>query len=404
VQERSPAPDLRGRTPTPPPAAGGLVPAATVDTWNAGRRGRDASRDRDGRGSDWGRGSGHGRDNDWHDGRGRHDWDHHDHHDDWHSSFYFGFSFGTGYLYRPFYACDPFYSPWYYGYPYGVYSSCWSPYWYGYGCYPHYRHHYVRAAYAYPVWYTSCDPWVDYGVSFGSTFSFGCGSGVSFTYLSAPLVPAAVVYEPVYASADTVYAPPPNVSITYVAPAEASDQPVYAAAPEPQAQGSIAAAGVEQFPAPATAAELDGTTGYQLGQTYMRLGDFQSAVRVLSDQVSRHPGDVESLRLLGVAQLAMGEVQTGATLMERAYRIDPAMATRAIELSGLNPRSLEGILDNATRGAGATSSAAAWLAVAVLMQGQDRPGAARNALDSAKAAGLDALVVQWFDAQLPAGQ
>jgi hypothetical protein len=354
----------------PPPPQSSLVPSAAVT--GHGFRGDDNR--------DWRRD--HSRGDRW-----RHDaWRRHY---DRSPRFYFSFTFGSGWWYRPAYVCDPFYDPWFYR-PYRYYS-CWDPCWYGYR-----RPVLVPVACAYPVWYESCDPWVTYriyGASYSvSTFSFGCGTRITYTYSSCPLIPAARVCEPVWVRPVYVYRPPPIMNITYTyAEPQTLEVPAYLPA----------MASVESLPAPASASDLLSTSERQLGDTYMRLGDWESAVRVYSEHVARYPGDVEALRSLGIALIAMGQVEAGVTHVERAYRIDPTLAQRHFNASLLNERSLQGILDHAAQRASISNRAEPWLAVAVLMQAQGKHDAARSALDRARELGLDKLVADWMDSQIP---
>lgn len=148
------------------------------------------------------------------------------------------------------------------------------------------------------------------------------------------------------------------------------------------------------LPPPASAAELASTTERELADTYMRLGDADSAVRVYSAHLSRHPGDVMALRALGVALIERGETRSGVDSVERAYRIDPTLGARLFDRELLRtPENLGLVLDRATslahqleQGPGAT---AAWLTVAVLMQADGRLEPARTSLERAREAGLD---------------
>lgn len=159
----------------------------------------------------------------------------------------------------------------------------------------------------------------------------------------------------------------------------------------------------ETLPAPATEAELRSTTERELADTYMKLGDLDSAIRVYSAHVARHPGDVEAVRSLGFALVEHGDTQAGVDLVERAYRIDPTLARELFDRELLRtPENFAVVLDRVTALAGESEQgAAAWLAVAVLMQADGRDEPARTALERAKEAGLPGRIVEEFQPVLP---
>lgn len=166
---------------------------------------------------------------------------------------------------------------------------------------------------------------------------------------------------------------------------------------------STAAPMEEALPAPATEAELRSTTARELADTYMKLGDLDSAIRVYSVHVTRHPGDVEAVRSLGLALVERGDVREGVDLVERAYRIDPTLARALYDRELLRtPENFALVLDRVTALAGQSESCAAgWLAVAVLMQADGREEPARAALERAKEDGLAPRIVDEFRAAVP---
>lgn len=305
------------------------------------------------------------------------------------------FSFGNSFGYEP------------YAYPgYGwrrhrYFDACgFDPY---ARCNPWGGFYYVRSWPCYPFtyWYPGysvtvhpCGPW--YRVAYHRP---ACGWLLDFSYCNTPcetfsecalVAPAVVVAPPPvycwspentyrYTSVATVCAEVPSSPATYVE---------------------------ESIPAPASAAELAHSTGRELGDTYMKLGDVGSAVRTYDSQLTRHPGDVFSMRSLGIALIERGEVERGAATVERAYRIDPSLAQSAFDRELLrDPTTLGDVLDKAAGLAGQLDgkpeAAAAYLAVAVLMQADGRIGPARTALDKAKDAGLAPRVVEFMQPTLP---
>jgi tetratricopeptide (TPR) repeat protein len=268
---------------------------------------------------------------------------------------------------------------------------------FSFGSYWGYPHWYYRPSYwhYYDPWYPpvvyyrpyrpwhwwDCDPWpVRSTVVISTGFAFSSSASVRYVYSSSALVPAAVVHEPVYV-APIIYSPPP------VAPVLLSSQP---------------AAVAESYPEAASEAQLRTVTDRQLADTYLRLGDLESAIRVYASHTSRHPGDAQALRSLGIALIADEQVRTGAEYVQRAYRVDPLLAQRPIARDLVDQRMFDFVLDLSTRAAAEQNSAALWLTVASLMQSQGRYESARTAVERARTAGLDSAIVEWMLAETPA--
>lgn len=299
------------------------------------------------------------------------------------------------------------YSP----YAYPGYSWCRPRYYHACGFDP-YRHcnpwggfYYVRRWPYYPFtyWYpgytvsvNACGPW--FRISYHRPL---CGWLTDFRYCSTPcdtfadvaLVTSGVAISaaiPVYAlSTENTY------RYTYVNPVAYAEVPY--SPPTPVA---------EVLPAPASDAEIAHTTGRDLGDTYMRLGDGPSALRVYNAHIAAHPGDVRAIRSMGIAMIEAGQVESGAAAVERSYLIDPSLASSPFDRELLrDANGLTAVLDRATELAGRMDgrpqSASAWLTVSVLMQADGRGAPARAALDKAKAAGLNAKIVEEMQAALP---
>lgn len=169
------------------------------------------------------------------------------------------------------------------------------------------------------------------------------------------------------------------------------------------ADGSLAIAPL--LPAPATEEQLRGNSQRSLGDTYLRLGDIPNAIRVLANQVTAYPGDVQSLRTLGLAYIANGQVSDGNAAIERAYMIDPQLAMKPMpgDILGEQARLVRAI-DACIEFASRENTASAWFGAAVLMQADGRPGPSRSALDKARTAGLSGPVLEWMQSALPVGQ
>jgi hypothetical protein len=298
-----------------------------------------------------------------------------------HSGFV-SFSFGTGFCGScwhsgcghcgwgwPYWHCNPWG-----GFCYVPIWPCYPWWWYpGYSCSVYPCGPWYRVAYCPPTY-----PWL-------ADFSF-CNTPCEATSDCGLVTTVASCPPPGY-----LYSPYNAYKYSYIA----SENPP-AAAPVIQ----------ETLPAPATAAELAGTTQRELGDTYMKLGDAASATRVYGEHVQHHPGDVQAVRNLGFALIESGEVQQGTEQVERAYRIDPALAANSFDRQLLrDPVEFQASLDRVTTFAaqsqGRPEAGAAWLTVSVLMQADGRIEPARSALEKAKEAGLNDKVVESMRAQMP---
>jgi tetratricopeptide (TPR) repeat protein len=158
---------------------------------------------------------------------------------------------------------------------------------------------------------------------------------------------------------------------------------------------------VIQIPQPLPSAtrpeELLSASDRELGDNYLRLGDFQSAARVYQRHLSTFPGDAVAYRSLALALLSDRRVDEAGPVMLRAYAINPGLASRPIapELLG-DPNRVRLLTDDATRTADRAGTPAAWLSAAVLLQSQGKLDAARNALSRARSLGLELPVFEAF--------
>lgn len=306
-----------------------------------------------------------------------------------------GAHFGPTYIPPPVYVSNPFvyYSTVYCAPRYrAVHPVYVSPVYYPYYVYPSYSHVY----YSYPR----------------HSFSIGFGSGsfrshhswlyhYSFSHVPSyhiahtTLVRPAVVH--VVQPTTTILVPTSSVASSGWFGAESvgtsvSNDRVGVVLPEPR-----------QAEYPSVQAEQPRlTTGAELGMTYVQLGDAESALRVLIHHLSDYPNDTEAIRGVALAYLLLGEGENGVRQIGRAYRLSPWLAARPLPRGFLAPEDHAYALDVATNVAAQQRSPDAWLAVAVLMQAEERYSAARSAIDRARAAGLDQQVVDRFMGTLPA--
>lgn len=162
-----------------------------------------------------------------------------------------------------------------------------------------------------------------------------------------------------------------------------ADPNLYTVAPAP------AAPAVTEQPTPSTDKEL--------GETYLAAGYPEVAVKALRQWLAAHAGDVDAMRLLGVALIESGQLQEGASMVAMAYRTDPSLAARPLDSRLFRSREqLREAVRRASIFANRVNSASAWLTVAVLMQAEGRDATARSMIEKARKAGLEQAVAQRF--------
>lgn len=230
------------------------------------------------------------------------------------------------------------------------------------------------------AWRYECDWLYDFRFCAVPTYS------VRYTTLVCPSVVEVPVYRPVYvASAPVVVETGP---IVIERPVVVRDEPVLASA--------------EPLPRVARPEELLSTSDRELGDTYLKLGDAENATRVYRDHLARFPGDARAGRSLGLALLLDRRPDEAFREIERAYRIDPGLASRPVRSEQFGDAyAFRRVLDDAARAADKSDTPGAWLTVAVLMQADGRADAARSAIGRARAAGLDNAVVDAMRGVIP---
>jgi hypothetical protein len=131
-------------------------------------------------------------------------------------------------------------------------------------------------------------------------------------------------------------------------------------------------------------------------------GRLDEAISAYRRHLTSAPADAPVLRLLAVALLANGQVKEGIATIGLAYRTDPALASRPVDKTVLpdGDDTLRSLVTRAVTYANNVKTGSAWLMVASLMQAQGRADYAAKMIDRAKAAGLESVVAEKFDAAL----
>lgn len=129
----------------------------------------------------------------------------------------------------------------------------------------------------------------------------------------------------------------------------------------------------------------------ELGDTYLRMGDFTNAVRVYGQYVATVGGkqDGTAVRNYGFGLLATGKPVEGVQNIASAYRIEPDMHKRPLtvqDLGGVRPYTQ--LLDASARAAETLNSSEAWLTLAILHNANNQRDAAVASIQKARDAGL----------------
>lgn len=145
-------------------------------------------------------------------------------------------------------------------------------------------------------------------------------------------------------------------------------------------------------------------TAFEKGLLAFRAGRSADAARIWKDVVQKDHEDITTMRLLAIALFEAREVDNAAAMMRQAYRADPTLATRELDVDLLNlSPSRRGVLVNrASEYANRIGSASGWLSVTVLMQADGRYELARKMLKRSADEGLEPDIKNALDAALAA--
>lgn len=134
----------------------------------------------------------------------------------------------------------------------------------------------------------------------------------------------------------------------------------------------------------------------------LRVGRADDAVAAARRYVKANDGDAKAWRVLAVALLEGKRPEDASAVLRRAYTIDAKLAQEPIGLAelGYGTQGARDLVSRAVVFAHRSGSASAWLTVAVLMQAQGRPEAAKPVLERARKAGLEVEIVAAMSAGL----
>ncbi len=144
--------------------------------------------------------------------------------------------------------------------------------------------------------------------------------------------------------------------------------------------------------APAPAEPPPTPIGYrdrELGDAYMKLADWNNAVRVYRRYLSAWDKDGTALRNLGLAQIAAGNAREGFANVVRGHQLEPGLTERLSHFEAVVGReAVEQLADAAVLAADGVNSAEAWFTVALVQCMAGQAGSAEAALKRARDAGL----------------
>lgn len=143
---------------------------------------------------------------------------------------------------------------------------------------------------------------------------------------------------------------------------------------------------------------------FEIGVAAFRAGNTQAAVQILNNVVAADKEDTIAMRILALALLEQREPDNAAAMMRQAYRMDPTLASRVLEVDALALTSSRrtSLINRAVEYANRVGSASGWLTVAVLMQADGRFELARRMLKRAADEGLEPDVRKAFEAAISA--
>jgi hypothetical protein len=137
------------------------------------------------------------------------------------------------------------------------------------------------------------------------------------------------------------------------------------------------------------------------GDAMLRAGYAAEAITTLRAYLDANPHDAYAMRSMGLAMIARNQVSDGVALVAHAYRTEPALAAYPLPVDAFGtPADLRRILERVSVHANRTNMPSGWLALAALMQAENRNQLAIRMVERAKQAGLEPEVASQMSAAL----
>ncbi len=159
-------------------------------------------------------------------------------------------------------------------------------------------------------------------------------------------------------------------------------------------------AGSAASQAPAQPAEPP--TAIEVARVSLALGNLESAEEQYRKHLKENPDDSQALREFALVMFDAERPEEGFAAMRKAYRDDPELASKPMNLRayGFDGPRIRRLMGKVSPAANQIKSSSGWLALAVVLQGQDKARAARRMLEKAEALGLEAEIVTALRAKL----
>lgn len=130
-------------------------------------------------------------------------------------------------------------------------------------------------------------------------------------------------------------------------------------------------------------------TARDLGDLLLHWDEPDRAIIAYHEHLAEHPGDTQTMRMLGMALIDTGRVQEGVAMIALAHERDPNLAYSSIpgDVFGTSV-DLRRNLNRVSVYANRVNTPSAWLVLSVLMHAEGRTRPAAAMLDRAEQAGL----------------
>lgn len=150
------------------------------------------------------------------------------------------------------------------------------------------------------------------------------------------------------------------------------------------------------------AVEVPPPTPLEVARIGLLIGDLASAEAQYRAHLKDNTEDSVALREFGLVMLEADRVDEGFAAMRKAYRDRPELVGQPLNLAalgfdGARTRTLMGVVSPQ---ANQLKTASAWLTLAVLLQAQEKDGAALRMIKKADEVGLDQSIADPFRTQL----
>lgn len=149
---------------------------------------------------------------------------------------------------------------------------------------------------------------------------------------------------------------------------------------------------------PPPAQPVEPPTAIELARFALATGELEAAEQQYREHIKEHTDDSQALREFALTMFELERPDEGFAAIRKAYRDQPELAAMPLDLRrfGFDGSRTRKLMGKVSPTANRLETSSAWLALAVLLQGQDKDRAAARMIDKAEAAGLDPEIVSRF--------